>query len=154
MTMLSRHDREASSYLEIALAVADLSPAGEVGAQLEQLFRRVAFNVLTQHRDDHLRNHGFLRGATGWRLAPAFDLNPMPEMAGHELAIDESVHAGDIDLVIETAPFVSPVRRRGTRGRDSQGRRRVGIWPDRPLRRPASGPLSWRSWPRRSRSDP
>ncbi len=105
MTMLSRHDREASSYLEIALAVADLSPAGEVGAQLEQLFRRVAFNVLTQHRDDHLRNHGFLRGATGWRLAPAFDLNPMPEMAGHELAIDESVHAGDIDLVIETAPF-------------------------------------------------
>lgn len=105
MTMLSRHDREASSYLEIALAVADLSPAGEVGAQLQQLFRRVVFNVLTQHRDDHLRNHGFLRSATGWRLAPAFDLNPMPEMSEHELAIDESVHVGDIDLVIETASF-------------------------------------------------
>jgi serine/threonine-protein kinase HipA len=29
----------------------------------------------------------------------------MPEKAEHELAIDDGVHAGDIDLVIETAPF-------------------------------------------------
>ena len=105
MTMLSRRDREASSYLEIALAIGDHGPRRQIAAQLAQLFRRVAFNVLTAHRDDHLRNHGFLRVATGWELAPAFDLNPMPEMTEHELAIDEGVHAGDIDLVIETAPF-------------------------------------------------
>jgi serine/threonine-protein kinase HipA len=105
MTMLSRRDREASSYLEIALAVADHGARGQIDAELAQLFRRAAFNVLAMHRDDHLRNHGFLRTAAGWQLAPAFDLNPMPEKAEHELAIDEGVHAGDIDLVIETAPF-------------------------------------------------
>lgn len=104
-TMLSRRDRGSSSYLEIALAVADHGPRGAIKSELAQLFRRVAFNVLTSHRDDHLRNHGFIRTKVGWQLAPAFDLNPMPEMEGHELAIDDAVHAGDIDLVIETAPF-------------------------------------------------
>lgn len=105
LTMLSRRDREAGSYLEIALAIADHGPRGQIGDELAEAFRRVAFNVLSAHRDDHLRNHGFLRTAIGWRLAPAFDLNPMPEMAAHELAIDEGVHAGDIELAIETAPF-------------------------------------------------
>jgi serine/threonine-protein kinase HipA len=105
MTMLSRRDREASSYLEIALAVADHGLRGRIDAELAHLFRRVAFNVLTGHRDDHLRNHGFLRTEEGWELAPAFDLNPMPEMAEHELAIDDDVHTADIGLVIETAPF-------------------------------------------------
>lgn len=105
MTMLSRRDHEASSYLEIALAIADYGARGRIEAELAQLFRRVAFDVLTAHRDDHLRNHGFLRTAAGWQLAPAFDLNPMPEKAEHELAIDEGVHAGDIELVIETAAF-------------------------------------------------
>ena len=105
MTMLSRRDREASSYLEIALAIADHGARGLLDIELARLFRRVAFNVLTAHRDDHLRNHGFLRTTSGWQLAPAFDLNPIPEKAEHELAIDEGVHAGDIELVIETAPF-------------------------------------------------
>jgi serine/threonine-protein kinase HipA len=105
LTMLSRRDREAASYLEIALAVADHGARGQIDADLAQLFRRVVFSVLTAHRDDHLRNHGFLRTADGWRLAPAFDLNPMPEKVEHELAIDAGVHAGDVDLVLETAPF-------------------------------------------------
>lgn len=105
LTLISRRDREAASYLEIALAIADHGSRGSIKTDLTQLFRRVVFNVLTAGRDDHLRNHGFLRTRTGWRLAPAFDLNPLPEKVEHELAIDEGVHAGDIDLVLETAPF-------------------------------------------------
>ncbi len=105
MTMLSRRDREAGSYLEIALAVADNGPRGQIQQELAQLYRRVAFNVLTKHRDDHLRNHGFLRTQAGWQLAPAFDLNPMPDKESHELALDDAVHTGDIELVVETAPF-------------------------------------------------
>ncbi len=105
LTMASRRDSEATSYLEIALAIADHGARGTIGAELAQLFRRVAFNVLTAGRDDHLRNHGFLRTESGWQLAPAFDLNPMPEKPEHEIAIDEGIHIGDIDLVVETAPF-------------------------------------------------
>jgi hypothetical protein len=31
-------------------------------------------NCFLHNTDDHLRNHGFVRGAEGWRLSPAFDL--------------------------------------------------------------------------------
>jgi serine/threonine-protein kinase HipA len=46
---------------------------------LPALWRRLAFNILVSNTDDHLRNHGFLYGGpNGWRLSPAFDLNPVP----------------------------------------------------------------------------
>ncbi|MGH7704978.1 MAG: type II toxin-antitoxin system HipA family toxin [Candidatus Dormibacteria bacterium] len=105
MTLLSRRDREDASYLDIALAIADHGERSAIGAELAAMFRRVVFNVLTAHRDDHLRNHGFLRRGAGWLLAPAFDLNPMPDMPEHTLAIDAVDHIGDIDLVLSTAEF-------------------------------------------------
>ncbi|MFJ1252274.1 HipA domain-containing protein [Cupriavidus sp. CuC1] len=44
------------------------------------MWRRLVFNFLICNTDDHLRNTGLLYDARGkgWRLAPAFDLNPMP----------------------------------------------------------------------------
>lgn len=105
MTLLSSRDHEAASYLDIALAIADFGDPRRIDAELEQLFRRVAFNVLAGHRDDHLRNHGFLRAPGGWLLAPAFDLNPMPEMAAHALSIDDADRTGDIGLLLDTAEF-------------------------------------------------
>lgn len=44
--------------------------------QLEQLFRRVAFNICVGNADDHFRNHGFLLTSKGWILSPAYDMNP------------------------------------------------------------------------------
>jgi len=105
MTMTSRRDREDASYLDVALAIADHGASRRIGEDLAQLFRRVVFNVLTSHRDDHLRNHGFLRTAEGWRLAPAFDLNPTPLKPEHELSLDGAVRRGDLDVLRETASF-------------------------------------------------
>lgn len=105
MTMTSRRDRDDASYLDIALAIADHGAPGWIRDDLAQLFRRVAFNVLASHRDDHLRNHGFLRTADGWRPAPAFDLNPTPQKPEHELSLDGSIHRGDLAVLRETAPF-------------------------------------------------
>jgi len=105
MTMTSRRDRDAASYLDIALAIAGHGVPRWIRADLAQLFRRAAFNVLTSHRDDHLRNHGFPRTAEGWRLAPAFDLNPVPGKPEHELSLDGAIHRGDLDVLRETAPF-------------------------------------------------
>lgn len=49
-------------------------------ADIEELWRRIAFSILITNVDDHLMNHGFLHVQRGlWRLAPAFDLNPFPE---------------------------------------------------------------------------
>ena len=103
--MTARRDREAASYLDIALAIADHGAPGRIRDDLAQLLRRAAFNVLASHRDDHLRNHGFLRTAEGWRLAPAFDLNPVPGKPEHELSLDGAIHRGDLDVLRETAPF-------------------------------------------------
>ena len=42
----------------------------------DEMFRRMAFNVLAHNRDDHLKNHAFLMDAGGgWRLSPAYDVS-------------------------------------------------------------------------------
>lgn len=106
MTMVGRRDREESSYIEIAEAIASFGAPESIEADLEQLFRRLVFNVLTGHRDDHLRNHGLLRTKEGWRLAPAYDLNPMPDKSQHELAIGIVDRRPDVNIALaETAPF-------------------------------------------------
>ena len=49
-------------------------------ADIEELWRRMAFFILITNVDDHLHNHGFLHLNRGqWRLAPAFDVNPFPD---------------------------------------------------------------------------
>jgi serine/threonine-protein kinase HipA len=63
----------------------------------------VLFNVLVGNRDDHLRNHGFIREPTGWRLAPAYDMNPNPFKAEHTLTFDGKSGAPDVATVLETA---------------------------------------------------
>ena len=48
----------------------------EVNKNLQELYRRVAFNICIGNSDDHFRNHGFLLTAKGWTLSPAYDMNP------------------------------------------------------------------------------
>lgn len=66
------------SYTEVVDAMHrhGLNPAQDAQA----LWRRLAFNHLITHVDDHLNNLGFLCASNGqWALAPAFDLNPFPD---------------------------------------------------------------------------
>lgn len=50
-------------------------------ADRRELFRRMVFNVLCGNRDDHLKNHGFVRlPDRTWRLSAAFDIVPQPDM--------------------------------------------------------------------------
>ena len=77
MTVLSAHDGESHDYVEVAEALPEVSAATR--ADLNELWRRIAFSVLVNNTDDHLRNHGFLHGQGGWRLSPAFDVNPNPD---------------------------------------------------------------------------
>ena len=44
-------------------------------AEAEQIFRRMAFNVIARNHDDHSKNFAFILDAKNeWRLAPAYDL--------------------------------------------------------------------------------
>jgi len=69
-----------------------------VGDDLHQLWRRIIFNLMISNTDDHLRNHGFLLNSSGWRLAPAYDLNPSIEKDHLALNIDTENNALDLDL--------------------------------------------------------
>jgi len=103
MTLTSRRDGEEGAYLDIARAIRDFVDPAKILPDQQELFRRVVFNVLTANRDDHLRNHGFLRTSKGWRLAPAFDVNPEPTKHEHALGLGDGIHAGDLDVVAATA---------------------------------------------------
>jgi serine/threonine-protein kinase HipA len=77
MSMIGSKDNETRSYMEIVDALRQHGAAPK--ADMEALWRRVVFNVLISNTDDHMRNHGFLYdGPDGWRLSPAYDMNPTP----------------------------------------------------------------------------
>lgn len=74
------------SYLRIADVLKKVSH--DAFADLRDLYRRMAFNVLIGNTDDHLRNHGCLMvGAGTYRLSPAFDLLPHPDQPGLQALI-------------------------------------------------------------------
>jgi serine/threonine-protein kinase HipA len=106
MTMLERRDGDTDAgYPDLAEFLSDGGAQGRIGGDLEQLFRRLVFNVLIGNRDDHLRNHGFIRETTGWRLSPAFDMNPNASKLEHALSLDGKSAAPDMDAVLDTAAF-------------------------------------------------
>lgn len=105
MTLLEKTDKEPASYLDLALFIATRGSPSHIDSDLHELFRRVVFGVCTANRDDHLRNHGFIRAIDGWRLAPAYDMNPSPYKDAHELGLAEHLHEPSLDTVLETAEF-------------------------------------------------
>ncbi|MCK9988816.1 MAG: serine/threonine-protein kinase HipA [Azoarcus sp.] len=77
-SLLQASREEDRSYTEIADAIRAHGHAPTQDVQ--QLWRRLVFNLLITNVDDHLQNHGFLHVERGlWRLAPAFDINPFPD---------------------------------------------------------------------------
>jgi serine/threonine-protein kinase HipA len=77
MSMLDARDNEARSYLEFVDILRQHGAAPK--EDMYALWRRIVFSILISNTDDHLRNHGFQwAGPAGWRLSPAYDLNPVP----------------------------------------------------------------------------
>lgn len=97
------------SYLEIADAIRQMSASPK--EDLEALWRRIVFNVLISNVDDHLRNHAFLYfGMSGWRLSPAYDLNPTPTDIKPRIlstAIDLIDPSSSLDVTASVAHYLS-----------------------------------------------
>ncbi len=61
---------------------------------LDEMFRRLTFNVVARNQDDHTRNIAFLMGTDGkWKLAPAFDVTwayntRSPWTGKHQLSVN------------------------------------------------------------------
>jgi len=104
LSLLNAGDNELHSYMEIADALRQYG--GKADEDCAQLWRRIVFSILVSNTDDHLRNHGFLYESRGWRLAPAYDLNPMPVDIKPRIlttAIDEADGTASLDLAYEVA---------------------------------------------------
>ncbi|WP_436567502.1 type II toxin-antitoxin system HipA family toxin [Janthinobacterium sp. HLX7-2] len=105
MTLLNKTDKESATYLDLAQFIAEQGSPAHIADDLQQLFIRVAFNIAVANRDDHLRNHGFMRTPTGWRLSKAYDMNPSIKKDEHVLGIDEGLHEPSLETLLETAIY-------------------------------------------------
>ncbi len=106
-------DGDEHSYTEIADVIRQKS--ADATADLEELWRRIAFSILINNVDDHLHNHGFLHvEADLWRLSPAFDINPFPDRARDLTTwISEDVGPNaSIQALVDTARYFGLAKNR------------------------------------------
>lgn len=85
-----------SSYLDLAEFIQ--FSGAENTQDLHQLWRRIVFHIAISNTNDHLRNHGFILSNEGWRLSPAYDINPSIDKDGLSLNIDTVNNALDFEL--------------------------------------------------------
>lgn len=75
---------------------------------IEQLFRRMVFNVVARNQDDHTKNIAFLMDRGGdWRLSPAYDLTYAYNPGGrytssHQMTISGRRRGFVIEDLVET----------------------------------------------------
>jgi serine/threonine-protein kinase HipA len=107
MTLLGHTDGTGAddglSYLEL---VEFITQHGDnVENDLTELFKRIVFSIAVSNTDDHLRNHGFILTTQGWRLSPAYDINPNLYGTGLKLNISDDDNALNFDLPLRVASF-------------------------------------------------
>ncbi len=72
MDHLDFKQRGTHAYAQLFMVVAQLRLGHAV---LEQVFRRMVFNVMARNCDDHTKNFAFrLKQGESWELAPAYDV--------------------------------------------------------------------------------
>ena len=107
MTMTGKNEElireSAPSYLDLVEFIQ--FSGANVNDDLNQLWRRIIFNIMISNTDDHLRNHGFILTDEGWRLSPAFDINPSIDKEGLALNIDMDSNARNLELAKSVGPF-------------------------------------------------
>lgn len=101
MTVLGVSDGDNASTGHGYLDMVDFILQGctNVENNLQELYRRVAFNICIGNSDDHFRNHGFLLTSKGWTLSPAYDMNPT--LNEHQsLLISASSNLSDLNVLL------------------------------------------------------
>jgi len=72
---LGHYDYNSAGAYSYEQTFAIMRQLGLSMPELEQQFRRMAFNIVARNQDDHVKNIAFLMDKQGrWSLAPAFDV--------------------------------------------------------------------------------
>ncbi len=98
-----RTKEKPASYLDLAEFIQ--YHGSDQKNDLAELWRRIVFNISISNTDDHLRNHGFIIIDNGWRLAPAYDVNPSVDKEGLALNIDSVDNSLDISLAMSVGEY-------------------------------------------------
>ena len=99
LTVLGLTDGDGQKNGKGYLDIVDFIISGggnHIEANLEELYKRVAFNICIGNTDDHFRNHAFLLGKDGWELSPAYDMNPTNSMF-QALLIDANTNESSLN---------------------------------------------------------
>jgi serine/threonine-protein kinase HipA len=96
----------AYSYEQTLLIIQKLNLGYET---LEEMYRRMVFNIVARNQDDHTKNFAFLMEKNGkWSLSPAFDViwayNPSGKWTGnHQMSVNGKRDGFTIDDLLQPA---------------------------------------------------
>lgn len=97
---LSDGDNATSGHGYLDIVDFIIQNCTDVEKNLQELYRRVAFNICIGNSDDHFRNHGFLLTAKGWVLSPAYDMNPTLNEY-QSLLISSTSNKADLGILLD-----------------------------------------------------
>lgn len=102
-TFMGLAGTEPSNYASIAEQMMIYGADDDIA----ELWARMAYSVMIQNTDDHLRNHGFIRAANRWALSPAYDINPDPSVGGTLKTAISEIHGNELNIsaVLDAAPL-------------------------------------------------
>jgi serine/threonine-protein kinase HipA len=115
LTAIAHYDFNIAGAYSYEQAFAIARQIGLTTADIEQMYRRAAFNICARNQDDHTKNIGFLMDKRGnWSLAPAFDVtyayNPAGRWTGtHQMTFNgkrEKFTLEDFKAVAKSAGLV------------------------------------------------
>lgn len=104
MTLLGLNDGANATTNNGYLDIVDfiIQHCCNVEQNLQELYRRVAFNICIGNSDDHFRNHGFLLTPKGWTLSPAYDMNPTLNNY-QSLLISTNSNEANLDILLNAS---------------------------------------------------
>jgi serine/threonine-protein kinase HipA len=129
MDHLDFKQRGTHAYAQLFMVVSRL---GLEDAALDQVFRRMVFNVMARNCDDHTKNFAFrLKQGGNWELAPAYDVthayNPRGEWTyQHLMSVNGKFDNITHDDILAEADRFGVGR---PRDRLAEVRTALGIWP-------------------------
>jgi serine/threonine-protein kinase HipA len=98
------YESDGGSYIELAQTIRKISinPTHD----LDQLYRRLIFNLMVDNTDDHVKNHGMLHVSQAqYKLSPAFDVvMQLTNLGYQQLAITPGNHTSSLGLALNAAP--------------------------------------------------
>ncbi len=91
---MAHYDYNMAGAYSYEQAVSVINRLGLGQKAVEQMFRRMTFNILFRNQDDHVKNISFLMNRSGeWLLAPAYDITYANEagnrwLSSHQMSMN------------------------------------------------------------------